>query len=55
MPETVTSPMFAADQSFCDLVIDTFDQWHNPTDAVLGSSTLPTFCRAIPADMADAA
>jgi hypothetical protein len=32
MPENVNSPQFIADQPFCDLVIDTFDQMNNTTD-----------------------
>lgn len=32
MPEITAAPLPISDQSVCDLVIDTFDQMHNPTE-----------------------
>ncbi len=38
MPEITTSPLPIDDRSVCDLVIDTFDQMHNPAELRLWPS-----------------
>jgi hypothetical protein len=53
MPEITTSFQLSLDdQGACDLVIDTFDQWHNSPEALL-KVCLQTFCGAFPADVVD--
>jgi hypothetical protein len=51
MPEIAAALLPADDYSYCDLVIDTFDQMHNPGEFWL-AATQPSICWAVPVDPA---
>ena len=54
MPELTSALRPLDSQATSDLVIDTFDQWHNSSDGMLAAS-LQTFTGLVPGDVTDPA
>jgi hypothetical protein len=52
MPEITAALHPTTDHASTDLVIDTFDQWHNSPEALVAPS-LQTFTGAFPGDVVD--
>jgi hypothetical protein len=51
MPEITSSALHVDDRSVCDLVIETFDQWHGSSDLWLNTSRVSFVIS--PADQSD--